>query len=169
MSRSHADQERLRLPRWVRVWVYAGGALCAASGTVWLLLHHFAQREGDFGPEPHVLEHPALVLHGLSGLAMLWTLGLLWLPHVRRGWAKPAHRLVGGTMAVLMLALGVTAGGLYYLGNDALREATAIGHWIAGLAAAAWLPLHIALGRRTQRRRSGAGGRSPGARGGPRD
>lgn len=153
MSQSRTDHhERMRLPRWARWCVYVIGVVCALSGATWLLLHHFVQREGEYGPEPHVLEHPSLVLHGVSGLAMLWVLGLVWLPHVRRGWAKRAHRVVGGTMAALMLWLALSAAGLYYLGDDSARSVTSLAHWIAGLAAAAWLPIHIVLGRRTQRR-----------------
>lgn len=154
MTRAHHlhPVERLRLPRWARLWVYLGGALCALSGASWLVLHHFAQREGEFGMEAHPLEHPSLVAHGVSGLAMLWVFGLVWLPHVRRGWAHRIQRVVGGTMAALMLWLAITTAGLYYLGDDTLRGATSLAHWLAGLVAIAWLPAHIVLGRLRVRR-----------------
>ena len=144
--------ERLRLPRWVRWWVYGGGTLCALSGVAWLLLHHFGQHEGEFGLEASPLEHPSLVVHGVCGLVLLWVIGLVWLPHVRRGWQRRRHRLVGGTMAALMLWLGASAAGLYYLGDETVRGWTSIGHWTLGLLAVAWLPLHIWHGRRTIRR-----------------
>lgn len=149
---AHAEgHERLRLPRWVRWWVYLVGGACALSGSAWLLLHHFGQREGAFGAEPSPFEHPSLVVHGVCGLVLLWVLGLVWFPHVRRGWHRPRHRLVGGMMAGLMLWLGVSAAGLYYLGDDTLRGWASVGHWTLGLAAVAWLPLHIWLGRRAIR------------------
>lgn len=156
MSHSAHDpaHERLRLPRWIRIWVYTLGPACAGTGVLWLVFHHFVHREGPFGPEPHPFEHTWLVSHGIAGLAMLWVLGLVWLPHVRRGWTRPAHRLAGGTMAASMLWLAVSAAGLYYLGNERAREATAIAHWLVGLFATAWLPLHISLGRRAMRRTS---------------
>jgi hypothetical protein len=141
-------QERLRLPGWVRWWVYLGGATCALSGSAWLLLHHFVRREGEFGPEPSLLEHPSLVLHGVTGLMLLWVLGLVWLPHVRRGWSKRQHRWVGGTMAALMLWLAASAAGLYYLGDETWRNWVSAGHWMLGLFAALWLPVHIWIGRR---------------------
>lgn len=144
--------ERLRLPRWVRWWVYLAGSLCALSGSAWLLLHHFVRREGEFGPEPSPFEHPALVVHGISGLLLLWVLGLIWLPHVRRGWSMRRHRWVGGAMAALMLWLSLSAAGLYYLGDETLRNWTSIAHWTLGLAAALWLPTHIWIGRRRIRR-----------------
>lgn len=140
--------ERLRLPRWVRLWVYLCGGTCAASGAAWLLLHHFGQVPSEFGPAPHPLEHPALLTHGVSGLAMLWVFGLIWLPHIRRGWARRVQRGVGGTMAAVMLWLAITSVGLYYLGDDALRNATAVAHWTVGLVGVVWLPLHILTGRR---------------------
>jgi len=149
MTRHH---ERLRLPGWIRLWVYVGGGLCAASGAAWLLLHHYAQREGEFGIEPNPLEHPSLVVHGVLGLALVWVFGLLWLPHVRRGWSRPRHRVVGGTMAALMLWLVLSAALLYYLGDDTWRDRVATAHWALGLCAAAWLPMHIWLGRRAIRR-----------------
>lgn len=148
MSPVHHVHDRLRMPGWIRTWVYAGGTLCALSGGAWLLLHHFVQRQGEFGLQPHPLEYPSLVVHGLSGLALLWVLGLIWLPHVRRGWYRPQHRWAGGTMAALMLWLAVSAAGLYYLGDESWRSWVSVGHWALGLGAVAWLPLHIWLGRR---------------------
>jgi len=156
MTHDTAGHERFRLPGWIRAWVYAGGTLCAASGALWLLFHYFIHRNGAFGPEPHPMEHAWLVVHGIAGLGMLWVFGLVWLPHVRRGWAKRQHRLAGGTMVSLMLWLAISAGGLYYLGNDDWRDVVGVAHWASGLFAAAWLPTHIWLGRRTIRRRARA-------------
>jgi hypothetical protein len=149
---AHHGHERLRLPGWVRAWVYAGGTLCALSGAAWLLLHYFGQHEGEFGLESSPFEHPALVIHGVCGLLLLWILGLVWFPHVRRGWHKRRHRVVGGTMAALMLWLAASAAGLYYLGDETVRGWVSVGHWTLGLLAVAWLPLHIWHGRRAIRR-----------------
>ncbi|GAB3345216.1 hypothetical protein [Lysobacter tyrosinilyticus] len=151
MTRHHGH-ERLRLPRWVRLYTYAGGALCALSGGAWLLLHHFVRTEGEFGPEPSVLEHPSLVAHGVLGLGMIWLLGLLWFPHIRRGWSRREHRWVGGSMAALMLWLALSAAALYYLGDETWRGWVSVGHWALGLFAVLWLPLHIWIGRRRLRR-----------------
>jgi hypothetical protein len=148
MPHSRNGHEHLHLPRWARLWVYFGGSCCAISGAVWLLLHHFLQREGDFGPESHPLEHPSLVVHGISGMAMMWTLGLLWLPHIRRGWSMRHHRIVGGTMLAGALWLAASAAGLYYFGDERLRAFASVSHWLVGLFAVIWLPLHIVLGRR---------------------
>lgn len=153
---STPGHERLRLPRWIRWWVYGVGGVCAASGALWLVFHHFVSREGTFGPEPHPLEHVYLMAHGVSGLVLLWVFGLVWLPHVRRGWGQRRHRLVGGTMATAMVWLALSAAGLYYLGEVEWRGGFAVSHWAVGLFAAAWLPLHIWLGRRKMRHMSTA-------------
>lgn len=150
MTRNHG-RERLRLPRWVRAYVYIGGALCGLSGVTWLLLHHFVRHEGEFGPEPSVLEHPSLVVHGVLGLGMVWLLGAVWFPHIRRGWSRREHRWAGGTMAALMLWLAFSAAGLYYLGDESWRGWVSVGHWVLGLFAALWLPTHIWIGRRRLR------------------
>ena len=157
MARAHAGHERLRLPRWVRLSVYVLGGLCALSGTAWLLLHHFAQRAGEFGLTPHPLEHPSLVVHGLSGLGMLWLLGVIWLAHVRRGWRQPRRHWPGVLMLVLMLWLSASAAGLYYLGDPVWRDVASLGHWSLGLFAVAWLPWHIVHGRRAARRAQAGG------------
>ena len=162
MHSAHAH-ERLRLPRWIRWWVYGGGCACAATGIAWLLLHDFVTHEGAFGPESHPLEHPMLVAHGCAGLAMLWVFGLVWLPHVRRGWSRRRHRVVGGMMAALMLSLCASAAMLYYLGDERWRSLVAVAHWGLGLFAVAWLPLHIWLGRQAIRKsasRAGEGRRT---------
>lgn len=144
--------ERFLLPPWVRWTVYAAGAVCASSGASWLLLHEFVQVEGAFGPEPHPLEHLLLVLHGVSAALMLWTFGLVWLSHVRRAWGRRMNRISGGTLVVLLAWLGISGLGLYYLADDRWREVASIGHWVFGLFAVLWLPIHIWRGRRAARR-----------------
>lgn len=153
MHARHAD--RFVLPRWVRWTVYGAGAACALSGTAWLLLHDFVQVEGAFGPEPHPLEHPSLVVHGVAAALMLWTFGLVWLAHVRRAWGRRVNRRSGGTLVVLLAWLGISGLGLYYLGDERWREVASVGHWVAGLLAAAWLPFHVWRGRNAVSRSRG--------------
>ena len=152
--------ERFVLPRWVRRMVYAVGTACAASGTAWLLLHTFVQVESEFGPQPHPLEHPLLVVHGVAAALVLWTFGLLWLSHVRRAWSRHVNRLSGGTMVALLAWLGASGLGLYYLADERWRDFASIGHWALGLFAVLWLPVHIWRGRRrVHARERAAGGR----------
>ncbi len=142
---------RFHLPAWVRIAVYSIGGACVLSGLLWLYLHHFVRVEGAFGPENSPLEHPLLVIHGLVAAAMTWLFGLLWLVHVRRAWYARRNRRSGGTMVTLMSWLCISGLGLYYIGNETAREYFSNGHWIAGVFAALWLPLHIWRGRRAIR------------------
>lgn len=152
MRTHHA--ERFAMPRWARWWIYVAGAAALVSGGGWLLLHHFVQVEGEFGPEAHPLEHPALVVHGVAAAALIWSFGLIWLGHVRRAWHRRFNRRSGGTMVALMGWLGASGLGLYYLADERWREVASIGHWSLGLFAALWLPVHIWRGRRAVRMRA---------------
>ena len=141
----------LRLPPWIRWWVYGAGAAALVTGVLWLVFHHFIRREGPFGLEAHPLEHGWLMLHGAAGYAVVWSLGLIWFLHVRRGWSGTHNRLNGRTMTIVLIVLVLTGLGLYYLGDEIWRDRTAILHWALGLFAGAWLPFHVWRGRRSGR------------------
>jgi hypothetical protein len=148
--RAHS-RERFHLPAWVRATIYGAGVACLLSGAAWLLLHHFVRVEGEFGPESSPIEHPALVLHGIAAALMVWLFGLLWLVHVRRAWSRRRNRRSGGSMVALMAWLALSGLGLYYLGDEDWRTYASLGHWVVGLFAALWLPIHIWRGRRAVR------------------
>jgi hypothetical protein len=147
----HRHGHRFLLPAWVRRAVYAIGAACLLSGSVWLYMHDFVRIESEFGQEHSTLEHPLLVMHGAAAAAATWLFGLLWLVHIRRGWHARKNRRSGGTMVALMVGLCVTGLGLYYCGDETARAWISSAHWIAGLIAGLWLPIHIWRGRRAIR------------------
>lgn len=138
----------MRLPRWIRLTVYAATAATWLSGILWLLFHHFVRREGPFGPEAHPLEHQWLALHGAAAFLIVWALGLIWTSHIRRGWWGQKNRKNGRAMTILLIVLILSGWGLYYLGNEDWRDQLANLHWILGLLLGLWLPLHIWNGRR---------------------
>jgi hypothetical protein len=151
MRREHASHDGLRMPAWIRRWVYFAGGACSLTGVLWLLFHHFVRHEGEFGPQAHLLEPIWLTLHGGAALAMAWVFGLIWLAHVRRGWQRGRNRTSGATMTTSLLVLGLSGWGLYYLGDEAWREAASLLHWSLGLGATGWLPFHVWCGRRSSR------------------
>lgn len=148
---THRGVHRFLLPRWARLGVYGTGLTCLLTGLGWLILHHFVQIEGEFGPASSPLEHPALIAHGVTAAAMTWLFGLLWLTHIRRAWHARRNRRSGGTMVVLLGWLCLSGLGLYYVGHETARAWIGNGHWVAGLFAAFWLPIHIWRGRRAIR------------------
>lgn len=125
------------------------------SGALWLLFHYFLQRQGEFAPEPHPLEHWWLRLHGLCAFVLLWLGGLLWAQHVRHGLRGLQRRGSGFTILIAFCLLASTGYLLYYADEGALRDASGVVHWVIGLGLALPVALHALP--------------SPGARRGRRD
>lgn len=153
MTRARHAHDGMRMPAWIRRWVYATGIATAATGTLWLILHTFVRPEGQFGPEPHWIEPHLLSAHGATAMLALWVFGLIWLPHVRRGWHQSRNRRTGIAMVVIAIVLGASGWGLYYIGSENWRPWISVLHWALGFCAIGWLPLHIWRGRRSAQHR----------------
>jgi hypothetical protein len=133
-----------RIPGARRLGVYAVGAGIWLTGGLWLLFHHFLRREGPLGLlATHPLEAWSLRLHGLFAFAAVWIFGLLWGVHVAQGWSIRRRRSSGGVLVGVAVLLVVTGYLLYYLGDERLRAATSLVHWIVGLGC----PLAFAVHR----------------------
>ena len=128
-------------------WVYAVGALVALSGMLWLLFHWFVSVPGEFGPTAHPLERWWLRLHGLSAAAFLIVFGAVLPLHAKLAWNARRNRW-SGSLFVSALALLIGTGyALYYLGDDTVRNALSIAHWVVGLVAPALIAFHAWRGR----------------------
>lgn len=141
----------MRLPRWVRLFVYGSAAATWVTGVLWLVFHHYVRREGPFGPEASPLEHGWLALHGAAAFLILWALGLIWISHVRRGWSGLRNRWNGRTLTMALVVLAASGWGLYYLGDELWRERLSLLHWGLGLGLGLGLPFHVWSGRRGRR------------------
>jgi hypothetical protein len=137
-----AYKPRLYLSRRGKLMVYAVFAAAWSSGVLWLIVHYFLQRHGEFGDEVHPLEHPLLLLHGASAFMALWLGGWLWSAHVRPWWSSRKRRSSGVVLIAIGAVLIVTGYLLYYAGGDALRHWVGIVHWCLGLALAVPLLVH---------------------------
>ena len=140
MKRRHAHmhahagpQHSGRLSRSHRRLVYGILATAWLSGIFWLIFHYFLMRQGEFGAEPHPLEAWWLRLHGVAAFASLWLGGLVWALHVRTGLARPKRRISGILLIALFVVLAASGYLLYYAGDDALREAVRLVHWLVGV------------------------------------
>lgn len=120
------------------------------SGVIWLLFHYFFRRQGEFGDEPHPLEHWALVLHGAAAFASMFLAGALYARHVVPAWRSRRRPRSGLVVAAVFALLIVTGYLLDYAGGEALRAGVAKVHWIAGLP----LPLALLVHRSERRRAS---------------
>ena len=141
----------MRLPPSLRAGFYAAGGVLAVTGLVWLGLH--------YGAAPGALGSSlALEVHGAAAMAILFLAGIVVALHLPRGWREQKNRGSGIVVASLLALLTITGFLLYYAGDDRLREAASLVHWLAGLAAPLLLWLHAALGRRATQPRTGGVG-----------
>ena len=145
----------LRLSRGHRRFAYATIAAVWLSGVLWLVYHYGLQREGSFGPEPHPLESWWLRLHGLAAFISLFAFGLLWGVHIRAGLAFARRRLSGLLLLVLLIILSLSGYLLYYAGDETLRDAVRVVHWLLGLALLLPFVVHVVRARRQRDARGG--------------
>jgi hypothetical protein len=123
-------------------YVYAVSAGIWLSGLLWLLFHYFLVRNTDYGPAPNPLEHWWLIAHGAMAFASLWLMGYLWATHIVRRWRLGRQRKTGGTLFATMAVLIVSGLLLYYPPSDEWHSATAVIHWVLGLAMPLALTAH---------------------------
>ena len=131
-----------RLAWWQRRLLTVSGLLLWVSGGVWLLLHYFGQRQGDFGLETHPLESWLLRIHGFALILALLGIGGLLVAHIPAGWRIRRQRASGLVLAVVLALLIVTGYLLYYAGSDSLREWVSLIHWLFGLTAPVFFLWH---------------------------
>jgi hypothetical protein len=125
----------IKLGRGGRLSVYLICAGLWLSGAAWLVFHYFMQTPSEFGPQPNPLEPWWLRMHGAFAFGALWMLGVLSTAHIVNAWNSGRRRWSGGLMLGAAVVMSVTGYLLYYLGDEALRGATAVAHWSLGLAA----------------------------------
>jgi hypothetical protein len=139
---------RVRLADWHRSAVYVVVALVTASGAGWLVCHYLLAPASEDGPLPHPLEGFWLSLHGVTATLAVFAFGSLLTIHMVRAWALRRSRGGGALLTGALLLLTLSGLGLYYVGDEAWREALGLGHWLLGIALPAILVLHVWLGRR---------------------
>lgn len=135
------------LPRWQELAVYVSFGLLLVTGIAWLVLETWVRVESDFGPEHHPAEHVVLIVHAIGAYAFLVILGAMIPVHIPLGWNQRRNLVTGITLVTVCGFLGLTALGLYYVGQDLLRSWTSLIHWAVGLAAFPAMLLHVTRGR----------------------
>lgn len=90
--------------------------------------------------------------HALAGFVLMWICGSLWSIHMRAGWRRREQRRSGLVLALLLLALTLTAVGIYYSGDESLADWLSYSHLAAGLLLVAILIWHWVRGRWLRRR-----------------
>jgi cation transport ATPase len=114
------------------------------SGLAWLGAHY--ARADDLARIAQ--EALAMKVHGAAAMAMLVALGAMAAAHARPAWRARRNRTTGIAVVVAFAFLAATGYALYYLVSDETRPPVSLLHWTVGIALAAMLPVHVALGRR---------------------
>ncbi|MBO9581857.1 MAG: hypothetical protein J7498_13280 [Sphingobium sp.] len=122
-----------RLAAWQKWLLTLSGSGLWLSGAGWLLLHHFGQKPGGFGPEMNPAEPWMMTIHGFFLVPALLGIGGMFVVHVPKGWSYVTQRISGIGLCAALAVLIVSGYLLYYAGDEALRDWTGFVHWAVGL------------------------------------
>lgn len=120
-------------------WLHAIGVALLATGSVWAVAHY-----GVDGADAHVREVEvwSMKLHGAAAMGALVVAGTLVPVHLQPALRRRRRLASGLAMAALLVMLGITGYGLYYLGDEDWRRWTSGLHLALGVAACAWFLRH---------------------------
>lgn len=135
------------LPRWQERAVYLTFGLLVVTGLLWLIFDRWIRVGGEFGLEHHPAQHMLLIAHAIGAYAFLVILGAMIPVHIPLGWNQRRNRASGVVLLGIIALLSLTALGLYYIGEDALRASTSLIHWVVGLVAVPGLLIHVIRNR----------------------
>ena len=141
------------LPLWLRLAVYCGLGVLWLSGTLVFALQHLFRTVTEFGAMPHPWQAPALTIHGLLAVPVVYLLGWMSARHVGEAWRRGGNRASGLVLLALSVLLAVSGFAAYYLVADALRTANGWFHGTAGVILILAGPVHWIAGSRRRRSR----------------
>ncbi len=137
----------MRLAASLRYGLYAATALLFGSGAGWLAARYVPALHWL----PAGLASASMRIHGAAAMLMLVLTGSAVALHGPGGWRERKNRVSGVALCIAVMAVAATGYCLYYLGDEGVRMAASLGHWILGLALPVVLALHALLGRRDRR------------------
>ncbi len=88
--------------------------------------------------------------HATLSLLMVAIIGALWSIHIRAGWKRRRNYQTGLCLLMIMVLLGISAIGIYYLGDEQASMLSSVAHMLIGLAIPFLLGIHVVIGRRYQ-------------------
>jgi uncharacterized membrane protein YfcA len=101
------------------------------TGMIWLYFR-YGMDPGEFGPQSHPSQSVVLMIHGALAIGFCIVLGAS-LYHMWPGWKKKIQRFSGVALLMVCMILILTGWGLYYIGDEHLREFTSIAHSLLGV------------------------------------
>ena len=131
-----------------RIWLFSLFAIAWFSGVTFFILKTWFVVEGQFGPEKHPLQFPALQVHGFIAFLMMITYGYILGTHVQDTWAEKPRQTFGILLIVLPAFQMITAYVLYYIAEEEMRENIEYLHLGVGFILPFVLITHILYNRR---------------------
>lgn len=122
--------------------IYIIFSLLWASGIIYLLDRYFNNALFKAESPRTPLQVAAIEAHAAISFLSLVILGSL-AEHVRRAWPTNRSRFSGILIIFCFLILVITSWGLYYFGDDLLRNQTVILHSLLGLIFPLVFLIHI--------------------------
>jgi hypothetical protein len=103
------------------------------SGCLWLCLHQFFARGGQFGATPHPWEPSVLLLHGVIAILSMYLLGWITARHILHFWSRRLRQLSGGVLAAFLALLVLSGFALFFLSDDQWQYVAASIHDALGV------------------------------------
>jgi len=129
-------------------------SLSFVTGSSFWLLKTFAMQAGDFGPESHFLQYPALQLHGFAAFLMMMCLGAIFGSHIPKNWHYKRGKNSGIAILSVVTFSVISAYSLYYLVSEDFHTLLANSHAIVGITLPVILFIHITLARKAKGRKT---------------
>jgi len=91
-----------------------------------------------------------LKIHGAAAMLFLTVFGMLFVQHIPFGWKQHRQRIGGVLLLTVCWVLTASGYGLYYFGNETLRQWTSWSHEWLGAFLPVIITAHVWYGRRTR-------------------
>ena len=137
----------IRLKPFHRRLLYGIVTLLFLTGAAWAYWNFFVPSPRDFERSAKAW---AMKVHGAAAMAILVLIGMVLTGHVRFAWRARRNRGNGSLFLSAFGILTLTGYGLYYAGDETLRNWTSWIHLAAGLTLPLLLSLHVWLGKKTR-------------------
>lgn len=108
------------------------------SGIIWLILRKFYLSEYE------IYGSKILMIHGISGLALTFIFGMIWTHAKHKLKIKQKKNRKSGLLLLTLFSIIISSGaGLYYIGNEPVRDFTSIVHWLLGIISLIGIIIHV--------------------------
>jgi len=145
----------VKVKKFQQTWLFALLAFAWCSGVAFFVLKTWFMVEGDFGPEKHPLQFPALQVHGFIAFLMMITYGYFIGTHVQHAWKVKPRRALGILLVAVPAFQMITSYLLYYVNwEDKTRGIIEYSHLGVGFVLPFILIIHVFLPKFLKKRKS---------------